>query len=65
MVSTTTAGLGEMLRMQQGGKPLCDEQIQAVGQGALDQRTRSCSSSSSDVFPPHKLALNAPARQPY
>lgn len=42
---STTAGLGEMLRMQQGGKPLYDDQIQAVGQGALDQWTRSRSSN--------------------
>lgn len=44
---STTVGPGEMLRMHQGGKPLYDDQIQAVGQGALDQWSRSCSRSSN------------------
>lgn len=33
---STAAGRGEMLRMQQGGKPRRDDQIRTVGQGALD-----------------------------
>lgn len=45
-------GLGEhhgwtwrdVTQQQQGGKPLYDDQIQAVGRGALDQWTRSSSS---------------------
>lgn len=40
-----------MLRMQQGGKPLCDDQMQAAGQGALDQWTRSCGGNEPGCAP--------------
>lgn len=33
---SATAGPGEMLRMQQGGKSLCDDEMQAVEQRSLD-----------------------------